>query len=37
MSDIKVFRLARKVHFEPPRAWSVQVRYAFVYHEGGAV
>jgi len=37
MSDVKVFRLARGVCFKPPRTWSVQVRYAFVYHEGGSV
>ncbi len=35
MNDVKLFRLAREVSFEPPRAWSVQARYAFVYHEGG--
>ena len=35
MSSVTVFRLNQEVHFEPPRAWSVQARYAFVYHEGG--
>jgi len=34
MKDVEVFRLAREVHFEPPRAWSVQARYAFVYTDG---
>ncbi len=33
--SVTVFHLAREVHFEPPRAWSVQARCAFVYHEGG--
>jgi hypothetical protein len=33
---MKVFRLNEQVRFETPRAWSVQARYAFVYHEGGA-
>jgi len=35
MSNVTVFRLNQEVHFEPPRAWSVQARYAFVYNEGG--
>ena len=35
MDNVTVFRLAGEVHFAPPRAWSVQARYAFVYHQGG--
>jgi hypothetical protein len=35
MNDVTVFRLNKEVRFESPRAWSVQARCAFVYHEGG--
>jgi hypothetical protein len=35
MNDVTVFRLNEEVHFESPRAWSVQARCAFVYREGG--
>ena len=34
MSNVTVFRLNEAVQFEPPRAWSVQARYAFVYRDG---
>jgi hypothetical protein len=30
----KIFRLVKEVRFKPPRAWSVQARYAFVYSKG---
>ena len=33
---MKVFRLNEEIHFKTPRVWSVQARFAFVHHEGGA-
>jgi hypothetical protein len=34
MSNLAVFRLSEEVCFEPPRAWLVQARFAFVYAQG---
>jgi hypothetical protein len=34
MDNLAVFRLNEEVCFEPPRAWSVQARFAFVYAQG---